>query len=502
MLAQTAPTIRPLSVNVGAVRVTGDPTDRAARIVDDAANPLRAGYPRPIASYTWRSDDPWNAIDGKIWFDEIPENTRWTNYSSPNQQDWYGVDFGLPTAVSDVRFFGYDDGGGVRPAAAFRLQYWTRSAWIDVPGQSAAPTRPVGNGLNRITFPTLTTDRLRLLFTNPAGGFVGVTELQAWSRSSDALSVRVGSTDSVAVDGPTPVSITLRTTTTHDLRRVTTSVAAPAGWTVTRPATIPSLAAGARATLTVTLTPPADGPGGTLVAVVATSTYLGRAGVPLTTHARQTVRTSFPAGQADPVGSWSLDEGSGSVAHDTAGGHDAALVGGPSWVGGVAGSALQFDGATQYAQTSGPVLDTVGNFSVAAWVRLDSTSRFATAVSQDGTTTSGFFVQYSAADQRFAFSTGEGRALADAAPTTGRRYHLVGVHDANAGTYTLYVDGQAQAAVSHQAQGDAATGPLAIGRAFAGGGRADYWPGPVDAVHVWNRVLSAADVSALYAARD
>jgi hypothetical protein len=207
----------------------------------------------------------------------------------------------------------------------------------------------------------------------------------------------------------------------------------------------------------------------------------------------------YPPGQTDPVGTWPLDEGSGTVAHDTAGSHDLALTGNPAWVPGESGTALQFDGSTQYGQTSGPVLDTTGNFSVAAWVKLDSTGHFATAVSQDGANASAFFLQYSQADNRFAFSTVGGRALSDVAPVTGQWYHLVGVHDANNGTYTLYVNGQAQQKVLHQCLGDSSSGPLAVGRGFFGGNKTDFWPGTIDQVHVWNRALSAADVSTLYA---
>ena len=206
---------------------------------------------------------------------------------------------------------------------------------------------------------------------------------------------------------------------------------------------------------------------------------------------------TYPPGQSAPVDAYAFDEGSGAVAHDSAGNHDLALTGGPAWVPGHDGTALRFDGSSQYGETSGTAVDTEGNFSVSAWVRLDSTGHFATAVSEDGPSASSFFLQYSQADNRFAFSTVEGRALADTAPVTGRWYHLVGVHDAKAGTYTLYVDGQAQAKVLHQCLGDPASGPLAVGRGLYNGQKTDFWPGTVDAVQVWNRALSAADVAAL-----
>ncbi|BCB73720.1 hypothetical protein Pflav_001300 [Phytohabitans flavus] len=59
-------------------------------------------------------------------------------------------------------------------------------------------------------------------------------------------------------------------------------------------------------------------------------------------------------------------------------------------------------------------------------MRLDSLGGFATAVSQDGDSHSAFFLQYSGADNRFAFSFAGIRALAPTAPETGRWYHLAG----------------------------------------------------------------------------
>lgn len=473
----------------------------APHLVNDAANPLRTGYPKPIASYTWRYDDPWNAIDGKVWFNEVPEDTRWTNYASPNATDYYGVDFGVPTVVDDIRWYGYDDGGGVRPAASYRLQYWTGSQWLDVPGQTRAPTQPVGNGMNRITFAPLVTSRVRLLFTDPPGAFVGVTELQSWSESDQQVALGVGprsSNGDVLVDGATTVTVTARNETHRALTAATASLAVPAGWSASAAAGGPGvLLPGGTARWRVTVTPPPGTAAGTVTDVAARLAYRD-AGRALTTHARQQMMIAFPPGRQDPVASWNLDEGSGSTAHDgSGGGHDLTLTGGPQWVPGHTGTALHFDGQGQYAATAGPVLDTVGNFTVSAWVRLDSTSSWATAVSQDGTTTSGFFLQYSLADDRLAFSTGEGRALSDAAPVTGRWYHLVGVHDADAGTYTLYVDGVAQHSVLHQAQGDPANGPTAVGRAFSGGADSDFWPGTIDDVTLWNRALSPAAVAGL-----
>jgi hypothetical protein len=197
------------------------------------------------------------------------------------------------------------------------------------------------------------------------------------------------------------------------------------------------------------------------------------------------------------VGYWPLDEGSGTVAQDAAGDHDATLVGGPQWTAGRSGSAVRFGGAGQYADTGASILDTTGSFSVSAWVRLDSAGgAFATAVSQDGDRASAFFLQYSGADGRFAFSTVSGRALAPTPPQVGRWYHLVGVRDAAAGQLRLYVDG-ALAGTRTQCLLDPGTGNTVIGRGRYDGQQVDFWRGAVDEVHVYDRALSDAEVAQL-----
>jgi hypothetical protein len=177
--------------------------------------------------------------------------------------------------------------------------------------------------------------------------------------------------------------------------------------------------------------------------------------------------------------------------------HDATLVNGPSWTAGHSGSALTFNGTDQYADTGAAILDTTGDYSVSAWVRLDRRGSFATAVSQDGATDSAFFLQYSGADDRFAFSFAGVRALAPSAPQTGQWYHLVGVRDATKGTLTLYVNGE-RAGTAPACLGDASSGDTVIGRARFGGNPVDFWPGAIDQVHVYDRALSADEADRLY----
>ncbi|MBO3741133.1 MGH1-like glycoside hydrolase domain-containing protein [Actinoplanes flavus] len=175
--------LNPLTVTVG------DPVTPPAAEgrVNIAANGQRHGNgaPQPFASYTFQVDNAWRIIDGNIFEHTVPQNTRWTSYSSPNATDHAGVDFGRPVTVDDVRLYFYDDGGGVRVPASYDLQYFTGAEWRTVPGQNRSPggALPAANGLTRITFPAVAATRLRVVAPNRGGGVGwGISEFQVWSR--------------------------------------------------------------------------------------------------------------------------------------------------------------------------------------------------------------------------------------------------------------------------------------------------------------------------------
>ena len=204
---------------------------------------------------------------------------------------------------------------------------------------------------------------------------------------------------------------------------------------------------------------------------------------------------------------WAFDEGTGDTAADAAGqltGYPLRLKDGAGWTAGMSGgTALLLDGARAYASSAGPVLDTAGSYTVAAWVRMDRIPRaFATAVSQDGTRRSAFFLQYSDTDKLWAFAAVRpdgtpSRALSNVPPVAGRWTYLVGVRDAQAGTLVLYLDGQKQGTAVYDER-EASAGPLVVGRALAAGRLVDFFPGAVDSVAVYGSTLTAAQVSDLY----
>ena len=103
------------------------------------------------------------------------------------------------------------------------------------------------------------------------------------------------------------------------------------------------------------------------------------------------------------VGYWPLNEGSGSTVLDASGNGNAGQVSGATWATGRLGRGLSFNGSSSTVNLGKPVVVTSRSFTVAAWVLLTDLSSWHTAVSQDGSNVSGFYLQLTSSGQ-FAFS--------------------------------------------------------------------------------------------------
>ncbi|MFR9725218.1 LamG domain-containing protein [Streptomyces sp. MS19] len=152
---------------------------------------------------------------------------------------------------------------------------------------------------------------------------------------------------------------------------------------------------------------------------------------------------------------------------------------------GTTGTALHLDGATGYAATTAAVVDTSRSFTVSAWARLDAEpGQDAVVVTQTGRRQAGFELSWSAADGGWSFAQydGEGAGARVTQPdgqaaAKDTWTHLVGVHDAYAGTLTLYVDGE-RAARSPSTPRSRRTAPSSSARATPAGPRVPSSPAP------------------------
>ncbi|MEV0169080.1 LamG-like jellyroll fold domain-containing protein [Nonomuraea fuscirosea] len=214
-------------------------------------------------------------------------------------------------------------------------------------------------------------------------------------------------------------------------------------------------------------------------------------------------------GPTDPTGYWRLEgQSSDTEVRDSNGDHPGSFPAGKAgWTKGKAGKGLDFSGsADSYVSTrNGPALATTANFTVSAWVRLDTDpgSRWATAVSQDGGHVSRFALHYKGEDtRRWAFSmmsVDSTKPRVDSAIATEDRFlprvgvwtHLSGVYDVSTKKIRLYVNGLLAGESTHDGYwGSQAPHSLQIGRGKWADFIGDYWPGAIDEVKVYDRALS------------
>jgi chitodextrinase len=200
------------------------------------------------------------------------------------------------------------------------------------------------------------------------------------------------------------------------------------------------------------------------------------------------------------IGYWNFDEGSGTVAHDTSGSGYNGTVSGAVWTTGEINGALSFNGGTAYVVT--PNIALGNTFSVSAWVNAAVTKQTGYARILETQYNVGLYLGVSSSGTKYKFivnsgagSTG-GCGLAYGCAEGGTvaiGWHLVtATYDGT--TATLYVDGTVMTTDTFTAP-SASTLPLYVGRYYAGG----YgWSGSVDDVRLYNRALTATEVSTIY----
>lgn len=209
---------------------------------------------------------------------------------------------------------------------------------------------------------------------------------------------------------------------------------------------------------------------------------------------------------------WKFQENSGSTTADSSGATNTGTLGNtPTWTTtGKFGNALTFNGTTQHVSGARAAVDTSRAFTVAAWVYLTDKSLGRVAISQSGSITSGFMLRYNRWADQWDFLASRGNSYSstwDYSSSAGGSAplstwtHLVGVYD-GAGTIRLYVNGVAQTAGAHTSPWNA-TGALNVGRDWDWGGWQGAndgwapWHGRVDEVRVYQRALTAAEITSL-----
>ena len=238
----------------------------------------------------------------------------------------------------------------------------------------------------------------------------------------------------------------------------------------------------------VSIAPPADGPQDLYVQSV------DRAG-----HRSPTKKMHIyvRAGNG-PVAQWSFE----GNANDTAylGSRNGTLSGGATYTSGAVGSSLALDG-TGYLSAANTVR-TDGSFSVSAWAKIASGANAQTIVSEDGDKFAGFDLWYRPDNGgKWVFGvynpTSTDMAWSANPAQVGTWTQLTAVYDAPTKQLRLYVNGVLSGTAARTAVVPSATGQLRVGRTQWDSDPArDYTTGAVDEVKVYDRSLTASEISA------
>ena len=205
------------------------------------------------------------------------------------------------------------------------------------------------------------------------------------------------------------------------------------------------------------------------------------------------------------VGYWNFDEGSGTVAKDGSGnGNDGTLTNSPTRIingDGMRSGAMTFNDALYQGviTPSSTITKPASAVSLALWIRAGATSGTYDVVAAEtnyNTLTQGYGMYFSANRLYFYTVTHNGSIPNVSYADTANWHYVVGTYDG--GVMNLYLDG---ALASSYARTGAMEYLNSAGFMMGASYTAQtiyYYNGSMDDVRIYNRALSAAEVSALY----
>ena len=208
------------------------------------------------------------------------------------------------------------------------------------------------------------------------------------------------------------------------------------------------------------------------------------------------------------IAHWKLDDGTGTTAIDSEGGHHGTLTNGPVWVAGQLGDALDFDGSNDLVSVPHHATFTQVPMTVSAWFKLDTlpTTRSEHGTIIDKRHTVDPYASWTlyvneALGNKIRFqirdSSETGYWLDSAASAvTNTWYHVVGTIDESYNA-KLYVNGALEPDDDNIGSLFSSNDEIRIGAGWSGGNRLD---GVVDDVRFYDRALSATEISGLYTA--
>lgn len=198
---------------------------------------------------------------------------------------------------------------------------------------------------------------------------------------------------------------------------------------------------------------------------------------------------------------WKLDDGSGNTAADSSGNNrNGTLAGDVSWVDGITGGALAFDGDGDCVDMGkDPSFDITNQITVSAWIKVSAFDKDWQTIIAKGDRAWRLQRNWGESTLEFACSglvvpgTDWGKIFGKTNVNDGHWHHVAGVYDQE--KIYLYIDGSLDASAAAPGTIRVNDEPVFIGENSQMTDR--FWNGMIDDVRIYNYALSAEEISAI-----
>lgn len=208
------------------------------------------------------------------------------------------------------------------------------------------------------------------------------------------------------------------------------------------------------------------------------------------------------------VAYWTLDEGAGTTAADSAGSNDGTLVNSPTWTTGKVSGSLYFDGVDDrinVAEVGNTLEIGTGDMSWSFWIKTTSTNVADRGGIFNGAASGGsegylFFYWHGSNAIGLYIDNGvstvyNSQPISGAVDVDDGQWHMITAVLDRDGDISYYADGVLQGTDPAPFPGEDITGSQTMQLARFGVG---YMEGDLDDVRIYNRALSAAEIGELY----
>jgi len=199
------------------------------------------------------------------------------------------------------------------------------------------------------------------------------------------------------------------------------------------------------------------------------------------------------------VGWWTFDEGSGTIAADSSGnGNDGTLNGPVEWTTeGKIGGAMAFTGPYNFVLVpSSPSLNPTDAITIAAWINPNWTgNNRILQKSTEGSDNQYRLLKEGGNNIRVHLPPAANFEITGNIPPAGEWTHLVATYDGS--MIKVYYNGEVVGETAFSDKLSVSDGPLFIGNKWSQAPAGDEFNGIMDDVRIYNRALSASEITAL-----